>query len=831
MPCEEVGMTNKKKRPAFSASQAETAQAQDILGHYHQIAATLRKSTSRAQAAESLAEINNLPEAAQVALAKALSREHQTDAADLLVGINELASQKNARKEAKRSLIQLESQRIYPNWKAPVEERSISLFSPSSGTSYRRFWKGLVSDTLSTGVLQLVLCWEQGSGYRRVLAYIFFLDFIEGGVKELVAMQDERKEDFEATAARVAKSMESPFKDCSLAHGRSLLKKALEINDQSGTKLPAEYRRNLSLIKELILDAPGLEDEEIDLDFLDEEEEEDEGEIDLSGLEPVAVVTNFVGYWASDDFDIAYRLLATGSPLREGLSEEEWDNRRYDWAEENDPGELRPIFAEEREKPKSKLWLPRSISGKGDENQKVVEASWSLELFGLSADEEQDESSLDQEQDELTPGEEQAETPAGEESEDTAPVEPLPELTTPSFIYQETGRCWYWASFTLVQDQGEWRIQSITDEVAQARGLSTLEVRAKIEEYNKQLDELTSKESGLAKKIRSEDDLLTILRQMISRMSRLSYYVDVLIERNAVVDLQLMEDIAGLMALLGFQERGLAYLEYIAQHSEEKRIANLANMADARRLLSRSYDEKGYKERAGRFRAEAEQELKELLDIQDDADTHILVVELMLDSRRFDEAEEHLLLAKTMTSDPAQVAHIEVHLGQIAEERQLFEESLYHYQLVAELLPDQASSWSDLAKAHARLDNLQEAERHFRHAIELDPQDVELYSELSDLYEKAGEPEKAVEILEEALEAHPDSTSLLFYMATLYLQRDDYDEAARYVERIAQLDPEFEYLDTMRSVLALLKANAPRGKSGRLKPVTPLKLGSPRKKH
>ncbi|HLY30946.1 MAG TPA: hypothetical protein VKQ36_07950, partial [Ktedonobacterales bacterium] len=46
-----------------------------------------------------------------------------TDAADLLIAINELGQQKNARKEAKRSLIQLQSQRIYPNWKPPAEFR------------------------------------------------------------------------------------------------------------------------------------------------------------------------------------------------------------------------------------------------------------------------------------------------------------------------------------------------------------------------------------------------------------------------------------------------------------------------------------------------------------------------------------------------------------------------------------------------------------------------------------------------------------------------------------------------------------------------------------
>src|SRR5579864_9207633 len=113
------------------------------------------------------------------------------------------------------------------------------------------------------------------------------LDFTDGGVEEFVMMQNERKDDFETTAARVAKSLGAPFKDCSLARGQSLLQKALAVNERLGTKLPAEYRHNLPLITELVLEAPALEDEDIDLDYFEELEDEEELEAspDLSGLE------------------------------------------------------------------------------------------------------------------------------------------------------------------------------------------------------------------------------------------------------------------------------------------------------------------------------------------------------------------------------------------------------------------------------------------------------------------------------------------------------------------------------------------------------------------
>src|SRR5712692_7130017 len=98
----------KKKTTQTLVLQEHITQAQHILEHYHQIANNLHASTNQEQAETALNEINNLPEGTQMALLKALSREHHTDAADVLIAINELSSTKGIRKEARRSLIQLE---------------------------------------------------------------------------------------------------------------------------------------------------------------------------------------------------------------------------------------------------------------------------------------------------------------------------------------------------------------------------------------------------------------------------------------------------------------------------------------------------------------------------------------------------------------------------------------------------------------------------------------------------------------------------------------------------------------------------------------------------
>ena len=84
----------KKKTSQIPVSVEETTQAQDLLGRYHEIARNLHESTNQAQAEAALAEINNMPEGAQMALLKNLAKEHHTDAADVLVAINELSPDK-----------------------------------------------------------------------------------------------------------------------------------------------------------------------------------------------------------------------------------------------------------------------------------------------------------------------------------------------------------------------------------------------------------------------------------------------------------------------------------------------------------------------------------------------------------------------------------------------------------------------------------------------------------------------------------------------------------------------------------------------------------------
>src|SRR5450432_1412681 len=99
---------SRKKEAIPLLSEDENAQVHHLLENYQQIAQTLRQSTDLPHIENALSAINALSEAALIALLKAFAKENNTDAADVLLAINTVSAHKEARKEARRSLIRLE---------------------------------------------------------------------------------------------------------------------------------------------------------------------------------------------------------------------------------------------------------------------------------------------------------------------------------------------------------------------------------------------------------------------------------------------------------------------------------------------------------------------------------------------------------------------------------------------------------------------------------------------------------------------------------------------------------------------------------------------------
>src|SRR5947209_4884446 len=143
----------RKKETHLVISPAEEAQVQDLLAQFHQIAQQLRASTNREQAEAALTVIASVSEPIQLELLKALSKERDVEAADVLLALNELSTNKNVRKEARRSLIRLEETRVHPQWHPPALQNPLNQLSPAPP----RFWKGTVSQDREKGEVRMVL--------------------------------------------------------------------------------------------------------------------------------------------------------------------------------------------------------------------------------------------------------------------------------------------------------------------------------------------------------------------------------------------------------------------------------------------------------------------------------------------------------------------------------------------------------------------------------------------------------------------------------------------------------------------------------------------------
>lgn len=761
------------KNTQVAVSQEDTVQIGEVFGQYHQIAQQLRQTTEQKQAEAALETITILPEGTQLALLKVLAKERHIDAADLLTAIHTLSPVKDVRKEARRALLQLESAHIYPQWKPPIQQ----LVALQSTSEILHFWRGSVADMLSSGVAHLVLCWEQENGEIRVLG--FLLDFSHAGIKDFFSqvMSKRRVEHLiETESAEIG----VPVRDCSLAEGRRMILDALEVNQRYGTRPFAEYRHNQSLVQRLVLDVPGLEEvpsfldkvgllDEFGEEDFDDDEFEDE-ELDLQRLAPLEVVTTFVASWINGKFETAYALLANNSPLREKLSQDEWVERRKAWAAETKPEELEPGYVLEREAKKPDLWLPRGLARPRTPVYKEIEAAWSVEI------------------------------------NDADVTETLPELSTATAIYQETQRHWYWATYRLAQEQEAWRIYDIVDEVAKMRDMSVEELHRKLSELDTSFQTLTKKRST-QKLPQSELEVHTT--KIFANVFQTTVCIDALIQQAAAGP-DLYSGAAGGMMLLQQMEHALVYLEPLAEQEEqlEQRAKYLRTVAAAQSQLAGQFREEGTNARATHFLHLAETTLKESLALVDAFETHISLGEVLIHDERLDEAEEHFLKAQSLTADPPEVAHIEMHLGEIATKRGLYEEALHHYQRETELTPDTVDAWTDLAEAYANLHNLNKAETCYRHAMELDPDDNDLPLNLCRMYYEHDNLEKAIAVAKDMLRKYPDDANLNFFLATTYMHMGNYDLSEHFLNETERVAPQEEILPMAREILAALRSTA-----------------------
>ena len=730
-------MSNKEAETLLSPE--ETERVQRLFSQYSQIAELLRTSLDQEQAQAALTVISDLSEAAQIAFIKSLAKVNELDAADLLTAINTFSPLKEVRKEARRGLLRLESNKIRPQWQSPLKQTPVA---QANIPNPPRFWKGLVTETREEGGIQLLLCWEQGFDYGEVQLFSFTLDYWNDGVKDFsteIGTQRHANERINEIRANLPQNI---LVDCTLAEGKRLIEEALSVNEWRNVEPHQMYRHHNPTLNTLIFQATNL-DEDRGLAFITPE------------LEAQEVIVNFLGAWTFGDFGLAYDLLTQECDIRENLPRDEWIKQHRAWHQEAQPLRMELGFVHDIPTRQSALWLPTSVSKSITPQKKEVEVGWSVEL---------------------------ADTPLSGT---------LKEMPFATAINKLTSRYWFWTSYSLVQVNNAWRIQKIADEGLTLQASTTADLQKRIKEHEGALEQLVQQQ-------RQNPHMQTFLEEASWRLTQLLHFHDTLITQLPL-DYQICEQAYGSAILVGNPERTTIYLERMTQRFAENRADNIRRLGATLAGLADRDAERGMVTRANQILKRAEEVLREAISIDEDALGYMLLGELLISTGRNAEGEQALLTAKARPHTDEIEATIEAGLGSIAMHNERMADAIPHFRRVSEIDPQYPNVWFSLGFAHRLLGQIDEAEQFYLHAIEVDATDQRSYSELTAIYTNRKEHDKAVHLLENGLRIMPDSPILHALIASVLFAQGNRRKAQRHLETAESINPD---LDIVKAVKA-----------------------------
>lgn len=731
----------RKKEIAFSLTDEEQQRQQDLLARYHTLAEGLRQSTDAPAIEHVLQEILQYTPELQQAIAKELSKEQHSDAADVLLALHSVSPNKEVRKEARRALLRLEGASIKPQWQAPQARTSVVEIKTANPP---RFWRGQVSRTREQGEVLLSLYWEQGYDYTEVRSLTFVLDFWRDGVRELILETLSKRRVLESIEERQA-TTNNAFVECNLAEGKRLIEEALATNTWRGNQPTDEYRHHSNTLNTLIFQAQDAGHDR-GLAFLYPE------------MEAQEVALHFVGSWSAGDYGLAYDLLSRDSTLLKDVTRAEWIEQHRRWFDEAHPARLMLAFVQEHQAPQSTLWLPSSAAS-SQPKRAEAEIGWSLELS------------------------------------ETMLSGTLAEMPLGTAINKETGRHWFWTKYTLVRENNEWRVQRFQDEGARLQGLPIAEIQQQITHREEEVE---------TKAKQPAEDVQGLLDELTRGFYQILHYYDALIAL-VPLDRQPCEAATGRAMALGNPERAMVYLQRLVEHFPERLEFNMRSLAGTYATYAFNEAAANIPGRSEHFLELAETTLRDLLELHNDALNHLLLAELYSSQERNEEAEEELHLAEALNPTTDEQGSIEANLGALAMRREQMAAALAHFERASKLTPNHPGIWFNLGFVHRLLGHMETAASHYRQAIEREPQDIRPYSELTAIFMNQPNQQEARRIVEAGLVANPDSAHLLALHASVLHVLGEERAAQRQLEKAEQLDPTLEIVQATRQQLESLK--------------------------
>ena len=258
-------------------------------------------------------------------------------------------------------------------------------------------------------------------------------------------------------------------------------------------------------------------------------------------LEPDELTATFIGAWALGDLWLDLRYVDLRRTVRSKRAHlTQVDEHHHAWASEAKPSLFELTFVREREVSKPAIWVPTAFGAGRSSTRKEIEVGWSLELH------------------------------------DTPLSGTLKEMPLATAVYKETGRHWFWTSYTTKQEDGAWRIQSMTDDGANAQALSVEELQQKRTEHDTRTHELMQIPNP------TNEQQQQIIEEITWRMIEALHYDDALIAKLPF-DRSFCEDAFSRTLSLSLTERSLMYLERMARRFAEQKDQYCARWALIRR--------------------------------------------------------------------------------------------------------------------------------------------------------------------------------------------------------------------------------------------------------
>ncbi len=512
----------------------------------------------------------------------------------------------------------------------------------------------------------------------------------------------------------------------------------------------------------------------------------------LPGSPTLEPVTALLESWDDGDPEEAYDALSLRSPLREGLDTDAWIEHRTQWLESADTGPLKIAYVGEKDK-----LAPDCV---------VVEANWSL--------------------------------PIGNPTAEHPPLD-LPSATC---VSKETGRHWFWTSYVVVEEDGEWHITDMTDEGAMALQLPLEEIesilREKAAKASERLTELADDEDEDLEDFDDEDleedddedldeediddeeedeeedeefnlNFLEEIEEFIREATQAMHYHDAFIHQAPDDNPAVYQSAVEFAQIVRDTERAAAYFEQMAQNLPTIRGKALRGLAIMYEQMLQDYlddDPTDPEPERQRYNTLIEKTLRQAIETDETTRSHILLAEVLIrQDKNLDEAETLLKTADPSALEDEHIMSIEAGLAQIAESRDQKEEALQHYQKVASLDIDFPHIWFKIGSLQRQLGDTDEAIFNLRRSVKEEPDLTEAYVELAAIYTGQKQFNRARDILRKALDKAPDSVDVLASLSIVYTKSGDLHSAQRYLQQAEMLDEQNSFVALARTTLQAQK--------------------------